>query len=186
MSAPEIPAGARAIQLHGKIAAGRIALVDAEDFALVSQYRWTVHESERAGRSSGPYAVAKVGPASKRRAVYLHRLITGWDRTDHENHNGLDNRRSNLREATRSQNGANQFKRQGCSSPFKGVYRPRGRRVWIAQIAVEGGGVRVLGAFSDEIEAARAYDRAAVATWGEFARANFPPHRAKDMRSSAA
>lgn len=172
MSSRGIPLGARGVQLHGKVAAGRIALVDAADYELIGPYRWTVHEGQRPGRTHGPYAVAKfTDAAGARRAVYMHKLLTGWLRTDHEDHDGLNNQRSNLRPATRSQNLGNQRIRSGGSSPFKGV-SGFGRR-WTAEIKVNGDR-RALGTFRSQEDAALAYDAAALAAWREFAYPNFP------------
>jgi len=104
----------------------------------------------------------------------MHTLITGWARVDHADGDGLNNQRSNLREATSAQNAANSRPRTGGTSAFKGVCWVGGRRqCWTAQIRINRG-TRFLGYFSDEVAAARAYDAAAVAAWGPFARLNFP------------
>ena len=122
----------------------------------------------------GPYAVTKI-PTGRRggQMAYMHSLITGYRRTDHENGNGLDNQRANLRDTTQSQNCANRGKRRtGGTSRFKGVdLLPSGR--WRARIKV-GRAERSLGTFADEAAAARAYDGAAAEAWGTFARLNFP------------
>jgi hypothetical protein len=156
------PPEARAVPVGDR---GHVALVDAADYDLVAAHRWRLLTP----RTGGPYAACSIGG----RTVMLHRLLLdeppGLD-VDHRNGIGLDNRRANLRAATRSENGANQGPRPGSSS-FKGVSRARGGR-WQASIKV-GGRSRALGYFADEESAARAYDRAARATWGEFARCNF-------------
>lgn len=112
----------------------------------------------------------------------MHRVILGvasekW--IDHENRNGLDNRRENLRVATNRQNLQNSRKRSGTVSRFKGVSFDKHYRKWQARIQActigPGGHVRrvFLGSFDDEEDAARAYDAAALASFGRFARMNF-------------
>ena len=88
---------------------------------------------------------------------------------DHVNGNGLDNRRANLRAASRSENIANSGPRMGRR--FKGAY-PVGN-VWTSKICVRGTKT-YLGCFATEEEAAHTYDKAALAAWGAFAYLNFP------------
>lgn len=107
----------------------------------------------------------------------LHTFLTGWSLVDHINTNGLDNRRENLRPATRSQNNANARGHANGTSPYKGVSWKTRRGIWVAQIGVAGipkKKTHHLGCFEDPTEAARAYDSAALALYGEFARLNFP------------
>lgn len=93
---------------------------------------------------------------------------------DHINHNGLDNRRSNLRLATRSENTQNRRKiSTKTRSRYKGLSLHKERRKgWSARIRVKGKS-KFLGFFADEIEAGKAYDRAARKYHGEFAVLNF-------------
>lgn len=150
------------------------ALVDEADAELVTVHRWRAMESQ----SGRLYAYTVIG----RKTVFMHRLILGtgdgFD-TDHRNRDGLDNRRCNLRPATRAQNVANTPKskrRDGraWTSAYKGVCWNRDQRRWQASIRVDGR-LKFLGRFDGEADAARAYDRAALAAWGEFARLNLPP-----------
>ena len=160
----------REITLCGPKGAGRFALVDAADYELVSAYRWNLFETDRGDgrRPSGPYAHTSV----RGKQLFMHKLITGYARTDHINHDGLDNRRSNLREATVAQNCYNRRLRSDARSAYKGItWVPRNNR-WIARITVDGK-VRHLGTFRSEIAAALAYDDAAMKLHGKYAYMNF-------------
>lgn len=92
---------------------------------------------------------------------------------DHINGDPLDNRRANLRVVTQQDNRRNSTKpRSGATSRFKGVCKPSGRNRWRATIY--NGRLINLGAFSSEVEAARAYDAAARELFGDCAAVNFP------------
>jgi hypothetical protein len=165
----------REIALSGKKAAGRVALVDDEDYEVVSQHRWHAQESTRkGGRIDGPYAATRIPRKGGRQGILLmHKLITGYLKTDHRNGNGLDNQRKNLRPATNAQNTHNQRPRVGTSSPYKGVCWNKASRKWQAAIKVAGSS-RHLGLFATEEEAARAYEAAALAIQGDYAFAARP------------
>lgn len=163
------------IPLYGKNVQGRVALVDLGDYDLVMRYRWFVQEREGPDTDRPPLTYATTKASAREpgggRKIYMHRLITGFAEVDHWDGNGLNNRRSNLRDATHAQNGGNARKHPGCSSRFKGVYWSKGK--WQAQIGVNHR-TRYLGRFDSEVDAGRAYDAAALDAWGEFARLNFP------------
>lgn len=151
---------------------GFTAWIDAADRDLVAGHHWyALH-----GHNGKVYAYASVTGGS----VYMHRLIAGTPEgmeTDHVNGDGLDNRRANLRLATPSQNRANMGKPRRPdggrhSSRFKGVAWDKSRGLWRAAITVDGRTTN-LGRYVCEAEAARAYDSAAAAAWGEFAWLNF-------------
>lgn len=108
------------------------------------------------------------------RTLYVHRLLLPEGRDiDHINGDGLDNRRANLRAATRAQNMANSGSRRGSRSPYKGVTLHKKTGQWFARIMVDGK-AKYLGYYKDPEAAARAYDTAALEVWGEFAFLNFP------------
>jgi hypothetical protein len=92
---------------------------------------------------------------------------------DHINRNTLDNRRSNLRLCTASQNRYNQKPRKDSVTGFKGVSFHPDKKVkqWQAKIIVEGRKISLKYHATAE-EAALAYNRAAVIHHGEFARLN--------------
>lgn len=91
---------------------------------------------------------------------------------DHINGNGLDNRKANLRQATYAQNSWNRGKNRVPSySKYKGVSLHGTDRKWQAQICVHGKRI-YLGRFNSELEAAMAYDAAAVKYHGRYANVN--------------
>lgn len=175
------------VPLYGKRARGRVAIVDIEDYGLVMQHRWHVLEHDPVApgrRAHGPYAVYDSRQGGIRVAVYMHQLIAGHPRSgriDHIDGNGLNNRRSNLRPASKQQNGANARKNPGKSSAYKGVFWDHRRSRWVATIMVDGRTQR-LGRFGDEQDAAHAYDAAARASFADFALLNFPDAPMEAMR----
>lgn len=154
------------IPLGGKRTAGRVALIDDEDAELVNRYRWRLGGHDR-------YAVTWAGPRSSRHSLYMHVLIMGRTGVDHINCDTLDNRRANLRFATRSQNHANRLPYRDRTSQYKGVFWHTRDKRWQAGIGIAPRRYRYLGHFTDEIEAAKAYDAAARELFGEYARPNF-------------
>lgn len=129
------------------------ALVDAADFAWLSQWTWRL--------GSEGYAVRSETAGGRKRTVYMHRELAATAPgtvVDHVNRNRLDNRRSNLRRATVGQNNANGRDRPR-RSPHRGVYWHSGAGRWVAQISVEGKN-RHLGLFDSDAAAAAAYEAA--------------------------
>lgn len=163
----------RDVRLHGRIAAGRVALVDDEDYELVMRHCWRVLEQKIPGHQVRSYARASAYRDGNRTTIYMHALIAGYPHPDHIDHDGLNNQRANLRRASGSQNMGNQRPRVNKTSRYKGVNWDSHRQRWRAQIMRKN-----LGRFAIEEEAARAYDAAAVAVWGEFALLNFPEAKA--------
>lgn len=166
----------RTIPLHGKKAAGRVALVDDGDYELASQYRWLIEETARTKgkRDSGPYAITWINTGTgKRTAIRMHNLITGITGVDHRDHDGLNNQRSNLRAATAAQNLYNARGALGATSEHKGVFWNSRRERWQATVTLNAK-LHHLGFYISETEAALAYDDAAREYFGEFAYLNFP------------
>lgn len=141
------------------------ALVDDEDLDLVSQYRWYALVSRQT-----TYATRAFRVSGKQTSQTMHTFLTGWPLTDHIDRDGLNNRRSNLRQATPAENVGNLRSRRGASE-YKGVCRVSGSTKWRAYIALERK-QRHLGRFDTEEEAALAYNAAALEQWGEYALLN--------------
>jgi hypothetical protein len=159
----------KAIPLSGSKAAGRVVLVDDEDYELASSRTWCVWERQKEGcRPDGPYAVSYKRTNGRAGTLFMHQLLTGYPQTDHHNGNGLDNRRSNLRPTTTAQNSYNSRPQIGTSSRFKGVTWHKQARRWQASIKFDGK-FRYLGLFVSEEDAAAAYAAAALELQGEYA-----------------
>ena len=142
------------------------AIVDDSDYEYVSRFRWALHPKG--------YAQRTVAAGLKHRTVLMHREIMNTPKglqTDHVNLNKLDNRKSNLRVCTSSENKQNQRAYANNKSGYKGVSWNANKKKWTAQIKA-GGRVRNLGSFLALEDAARTYDLAASRYFGEYAQLN--------------
>ncbi len=151
-----------------KLSQGKCALVDDEDFEYLIQWKWSL--------SSDGYAVRNTTKNNeKRTTLRMHRVINktpyGFE-TDHKNGCRIDNRKCNLRTATKSQNGQNRRLFKPGTSKWKGVSWHNKNRRWRTQIKVSGEIIHI-GEFKNELEAAKVYDQAAIKHHGKFARLNF-------------
>ncbi len=148
---------------------GKVAVVNDADLALVSGYAW--YAKNRGARWYAQASVyTRVNGIRRGYTLYMHRLILPTEGPiDHQDGDGLNNRRENLRPCTNSQNKMNQGKYCLAASRYKGVSLDRGR--WKASIRCNGV-LRHLGSFRNEEDAARAYNAAALKTFGEWARPN--------------
>jgi hypothetical protein len=147
---------------------GKVAIVDDTDYEYLMQWDWYFHAKKYAARSIRPES----GPAT----VLMHREVAerkGIESkyVDHIDLNRLNNRRGNLRAATNSQNMANRGPTKRNTSGFKGVFRDKSKHKWLASIRVAGHQIH-LKRFDDKIDAAKAYNAAAVELFGEFAHLN--------------
>jgi len=134
------------------------AIIDKDDIEIARKYKWRIDRR-------GPITYCKTGTDT----MYLHTLISGCKRTDHRNHDGLDNRKVNLRLATPTQNAQNKLIPNNNTSGFKGVHKHR--RKWQATIQ-DNGIKKFIGSFDTPHMAAVAYNEAAKKLFGEFAYLN--------------
>ena len=156
---------------------GLVALIDAEDYKLVSKHKW--HAKICATRPGLIYAATNETQNGKQRTIRLHRLLLNIIDpkifVDHINHNGLDNRKENLRICTNTQNCRNAKKRlANGASKFKGVSWSKRCNKFHAAIQINKQ-YKHIGYFTSELEAAKAYDKVAKTYFGEFAYLNFAP-----------
>ena len=153
----------------------KVARVDNADYDLVSQHTWSAVQGQNTW-----YAHTNIRVNGKHTILVMHRLILGLEpsdkkHTDHVDHNGLNNQRTNIRVCSRSQNAANSQKHKDGRCKYKGVCYNRGmKRVkrWWARIVVDYKTVS-LGYFKTAEQAAMAYDLAAMERFGEYAYCNF-------------
>lgn len=151
--------------------------VDDEDYELVNQFRWQIRKPKKTFYAiRDTYVSRRKGHRRERKFESMHRLIMGVSDKkiyiDHKDHNGLNNQKSNLREATHTQNLANTHKYKGTSK-YKGVTFEKSSGMWRGRIGVDNKIIN-LGRFDNEDAAARRYDISAIKYFGEFANLNFP------------
>ena len=155
---------------------GQIALVDDADFDFINQWKWYAFVSPR---NNTYYAARKTARDksnfNKRETIIMHRQIMGVSdpkiEIDHEDKNGLNNSRSNLRQATRSQNNANRSSQINSSSKYLGVNWDAVRNKWRAMICKDNKRMHI-GMYFKEEDAAIAYNTKAIELHGEFANLN--------------
>jgi hypothetical protein len=134
-----------------------IIVIDTEDYPKVQAFCWNVKPDY-----SSAHGLLYAYTTSK--TIRMHHLIAGKG-CDHENHDGLDNRKQNLRQATKHQQAYNRRKRTGnYTSLFKGVFFHKRSNKWIAKL-----NSNHIGYFKTETAAAFAYNAKAIIEQGEFA-----------------
>lgn len=154
--------GAKYIQLgHGEF-----AIIDEEDYEKVSKYVW------RKATFGHAFTTTKRDSNGKQKTILMHRLVLDFPESwiDHRNCDPADNRKSNLRLCTPSQNQKNRKKKEGTStSKYKGVVSEVHSGKWRAAIHI--------GSYDTEEEAAAAYNKIAELLFGEFAYLNKLPSK---------
>jgi len=155
----------------------KFAIVDADDYHRLSKYKWCVSKTPHTNYAMRRTKGKRInGKRVKRKTILMHRFIINAPRrlvVDHINHNGLDNRKANLRLCTRAENSRNRRSLVNKSSRYKGVSYDKERKLFIACIRCKGKKY-FLGRFKSEIKAAKAYDKKARELFGVYAFLNFP------------
>ena len=161
----------RPVVIRGDIAIvpltkGYEAIIDAADAADIGRFNWTA-----AVRGKKVYAARSIWASGG--CELMHRRILGEpdNGVDHRDGDGLNNRRSNLRPATKSENAMNTAAHDDNKSGFKGVTYHKPRKKWAASIC-RNGQRKYLGLHPTAEAAHKAYVKAAKEYHGKFARFN--------------
>jgi len=147
---------------------GKYALIDNEQYDLISLFRWCYVPACRG------YAVVKLYICGKQYQIYMHRLVMNAIEgvsVDHIDGNGLNNQKSNLRICTHQENIMNQKKQENRASIYKGVSFHGQNKNWYAYIKINQK-KKHIGCYDTEEEAAEAYNKEAVKLFGRFANLN--------------
>ena len=149
------------------MANGLYTIVDDDQYDYLNQFKWHI---------SNGYAVREHWDNGKRQnQIWMHRVINSTPYgyfTDHINGNKLDNRKTNLRTVTKSQNAMNyKIRKDNLSSSFRGVQKHKLVNKYMARIRKDGK-VYYIGLYNTAKSAAEAYNRKAIELFGEYAKLN--------------
>lgn len=150
---------------------GKTAIVSAEDFEYINQWKWSYDGHNHCAVRS---ETIKKDGKYKSKSILMHKLIMetpkGMD-TDHINGDRLDNRKSNLRICTHRENMCNRKQSKANKSGYKGVSWDNKYSKWVTRIRTSEKYMHV-GYFKDKLSAAKAYNEAAKKHHGKFAKLN--------------
>ena len=159
-----------------KLSRGMVAIVDDDMYDFLNQWKWFARTGdEKVFYACRTVYVMPVDGKRKAALWHMHRIVAETPDgmvTDHINGNTLDNRRENLRVCMPNQNVKNMQKStRPLSSPYKGVSFHKQSGKWQASIKTEYK-QKWLGNFENQLDAAKAYNLAAIAQHGEYAKVN--------------
>jgi hypothetical protein len=146
--------------------------IDANMYNLIRPHRWHVMTSNNKQYAIHTKRINKDVNHGKNKCIMMHRLIMGvkeYNGTviDHIDGDGLNNRKSNLRVCTHSENHMNQKVRINSFTGLKGVFYDKRRNYYYSSIIVNSKCI-YLGSFESPDMAKKAYDNAAIKHFGEF------------------
>lgn len=169
-----------------ELSRGKVALVDSEDWEYLNKFNW--HTSNSSSKHT-PLTSWRAYRKINKRRVGMHNIIMNCPKgmlIDHINHDGLDNRKSNLRICTPAQNSINKRNSPLRNNNYKGVKWLEHQQRWCVRMgSTKSGTAKYVGTYDTEIEAAKAYNNAAIEMYGEFACLNpIPPNLAQAVLKS--
>jgi hypothetical protein len=158
------------------LSSNKIALIDKEDYDKVKDYSWFAQYDEK-----GKRFYARTGTHGTK--IRMHRLILDAKESqivDHKDHDGLNNRKNNLRLCEQSQNCMNKLYQSNNTSGYRGVSFHKGKNKYQATIMVKRKQI-YLGSFDTAIEAFKVYQEKARELFGAFYCKEKPKKGASDM-----
>jgi hypothetical protein len=150
----------------------KYSLVDDDDYDHLIKFNWFCVKMGRqiyAQRNVSTKEALTIKTKSMHREIMKARPE---DIIDHINGNGLDNRKQNLRFASKRLNGQNRDKPANNKSGYKGVSFRKTHKLWQATIVINGKQKHLIYSKNKKV-AALAYDTAAILHFGAFAKTNF-------------
>jgi hypothetical protein len=153
-----------------KLTRGQFAIVDDGDFKELNKHKWYAEMHNNVFRARRTV----IKESGNKGCIYLHSAIMKPPKgmvVDHADHDTLNNQRNNLRICTNSQNNMNKLPTSGHTSKYKGVWWHKFHKKWRARIGINSKKIE-LGLFRKELDAAEAYNSAAIKLFGEFAYLN--------------
>lgn len=150
---------------------GYLCIIDSADIHKISEHKWSIFIN----KAGNVYVMTHIYFGNKRKTIFMHRfLMNVFDRKiqiDHMNHNTLDNRKCNLRTCTNTENSRNKSKSKNNKTGYKGVHLFKENGRYMASIGFNKKQI-YLGMYDNPVDAAIAYNNAALKYHGEFALLN--------------
>ena len=137
---------------------------DLEDYDKIKDYCWSTCEPVK--------GYIRIETTINNKGINMAQLLIGKNDVDHIDRNPMNNRRSNLREATRSQQQMNRNKQSNNTSGYIGVYFDKRSNKWFSAIKINKK-QKYLGAFIDKQDAIKERLKAELKYFGK----NFAPQR---------
>jgi hypothetical protein len=162
----------KVIPLKSRKYPGHEAIVDDEDYEILISHNWRPVINKRVTTIYATTNIEGIKIDMHRFVMKMHGHDIEHKLIDHEDHNGLNNQRENLRVCNHSQNAQNSKKPiTGKTSIYKGVCYHKGIQKYTARIKLNSKHTNI-GVFDNEIDAALAYNQKAIEMFGKFAKLN--------------